>query len=72
MEILNISKLLKDAQGNGRLVTDSQGRKRMSSGDLSTGMFHQTRVTVGDTTCSVKGELSFHSLDLIQNNGQLS
>ena len=34
-------------------TTDWQGRKRMSNGDSRTGMFHQTRVSAGDTACSV-------------------
>ena len=39
----------------GRFATDSQGHTRTSDGDLRTGTFHQTRVTVGDTSCRVKG-----------------
>ena len=42
---------------NGWFASDSQGRTRTSDGDPRTGMFHQTRVTVGDTACSVKGVL---------------
>ena len=44
-----------DAQGNGQFTTDSQGCKWTSGGDPRTGKFHQTWVTMGDTTCNVKG-----------------
>ena len=54
-EIAINSNLPSDAQGNGRFTTDSQGRKQMSGVDPRTLMFHQTRVTKGDTACSVKG-----------------
>ena len=52
---MNILKLPLDMQGNGQLATYSQGRKRTSDGDPRTGTFHQTQVTTGNTTCSVKG-----------------
>ena len=54
-EILNILKNPQDAQGNGRFATDLQVCRQMSDGDPRTGMFHQTWVTTGDTSCSVKG-----------------
>ena len=54
-EILNTSKLLWDAQGNG--WTDSQVYKLMSGGDPRTGTFYQKLPTVGDTTCIVNGVL---------------
>ena len=55
----NFSKLPWDAQGSVRWATDSQVCKRTSGVDPKTGTFHghQTRVTVGDTACSVKGVL---------------
>ena len=55
VEILNISKLPQDTQGNGRFATDSQGCKQTSDGDPRTGMFHHTRPIGEDTACSVKG-----------------
>ena len=36
---------------------------RTSDGDPRTGTFHPTRVTMGNTTCSVKGVLAFIILE---------
>ena len=44
-----------DTQGDGEFATDSQGPLRTSDGDPRTRTFPQTRPTVGDTACSVKG-----------------
>ena len=42
-------------QDNGRFATDSQGHKQTLGHDPRTGTFHQTRPTMGDISCSVKG-----------------
>ena len=55
VEILKIVKLLWDAIGLGQWDTDLQVCKRMPGSDPRAGKFHQTRITMGDTTCSVKG-----------------
>ena len=54
-EILSISKLPLDIQGNGWFATDLQVCKWTSDGDPRTGTFHQTQVTMGDIACRVKG-----------------
>ena len=36
---------------NGQFTTDSRVCKQTSDGDPRTGTFHQTPLTVGDTTC---------------------
>ena len=56
-EISYISKLPRDAQGNGWFAIDPQGCKRMSGSNPRTETFHQMQVTVGDSNCSVKGVL---------------
>ena len=48
----------KTSVGNGQFATNMQGQIRTSDGDRRTGTFHQTRVTAGDTACSVKGVLA--------------
>ena len=57
VEIWNFWKQPWDSWGNGRFATDSQGRIQTSDGDPRTGIFHQTLVTAGDTTCNVNGVL---------------
>ena len=46
-------------QGNGQFANHLQGHKRTSGSDPRTGTFHQKKVTVDDTACSVKGVLLF-------------
>ena len=64
VEILNSLKLLLDTQSNGRFTTDLQVCKRASDSDPRTGTFHETRGTVSDTACSVKGVLGNDKHDL--------
>ena len=45
---------------NGSFATDSQVCKRMSDIDPRKGTFHQTSITVGDTSRCVKGVLMLH------------
>ena len=52
-EILKIWKQPRDSQGSEQFATDSQGHIWMLDGDPRTEMFHQTRVTAGDTACNV-------------------
>ena len=56
-ETSNISKFQSDMQGNGPFTTDSQGPIQTSDSDPRTWMFLQTRVTAGNSACSVTGVL---------------
>ena len=75
-EMSNFWKQPWDSQGIGCFATDL--RKRMSDDDTRTGMFHQMRVTVGDTACSVNGLQGGKILEKIriilwiQNNSKFS